>query len=281
VDNRKPAKRQLVALYKKLHKHHPHDLLPLETTLPEKLSAKSRDVYRIILTMILSRGTNDKTLSKNLDQLFRKYKNFKNLERVYRNKNGKRELQKILKDCEFGFNNPDKGGGGGRLWSLLECRFGRTGDKIDKHNIQRLENKHGYGPKFIRCLQAYWGGNKNVLPLDGAAFKALKCLGFYENCDVTTHNIDKARKDIEGELSNNHEISLIDFHEMLRYRGQLQNTSKEKIIIGWNTWRILCSNHRAEINKPRSRLLHFIKDEKMREKLREFYLNELQIGSYR
>jgi hypothetical protein len=71
--------REIIKLYQKLHSEHPHELLPLETSLPEELKFESRDKYRIILTMILSQRMGDLQLINCLVKLFSNYPNFESL----------------------------------------------------------------------------------------------------------------------------------------------------------------------------------------------------------
>jgi hypothetical protein len=54
---------------------------------------------------------------------------------------------------------------------------------------------------------------------------------------------DEIRRDIEGKLSGDAGISLIDFHELLRFAEQYSKAKSDKtkkdIVIGWNAWRLL------------------------------------------
>jgi hypothetical protein len=82
--------------------------------------------------------------------------------------------------------------------------------------------------------------------------KALHAKGYYER----DKNGSVARVDIESKLKDVADIFLIDFHELLRFRGQTGGRPPEhftkadiKVVIGWNAWRLLCSSKRAEITE--------------------------------
>jgi hypothetical protein len=130
----------------------------------------------------------------------------------------------------------------------------------------------GYGPKFTRALRAYHLGDRNVLPLDGKGFNALIGVGLY------AHNarIDQVRTDIENKLSGEKSIALIDFHELLRFRGQTGgrtckhfNNNDIKVIVGWNAWRLLCS---LECGKVTQNWIyeHLVRDKSIAQKLWNF-----------
>ncbi len=146
--------------------------------------------------------------------------------------------------------------------TFLNRYFAYWNKTITKRHINDLERPKptGFGPKFVRTLLAYCplGGDgpadNNVLPLDKPAFKALNdCLcrikGSYRYA-----GLDAARDDIEHKLGDDENISLIDFHELLRFRGQTDRKrygegAINKVILSWNAWRLLCSKERGEITK--------------------------------
>lgn len=235
----------LLNLYNKLNKEHPHELLPLETELAEELQYRSRDEFRIVMTMTLAPGTADLNLSKALGKLFKLHPNFQSLRPLSEEPE---EIREFLRDCGFGLNNPHRGGNGGRLLTLLFLYFNEWNRKITYHNIEDLEqhpNCRGFSSHSIRTLKAYHFGDRDVLPLDNPAFESLKeYLHPYSNCDI-----DYVRDDIENKLAGEKDISLIDFHELLRFSGQAKKKyAIEKIIVGWNAWRLLCSDERRKLN---------------------------------
>lgn len=244
----RPSKAALIREYHNLDSIHPHHLLRLETKLPSELRHESRDGYRIIMTMILSQRIDDKRLTEGLGTLFnnKMYPNFASLRYLQ-----KSQISPLLGGIGFGFNDPDRGGNGGRLWSLLCCYFGDWNGTITGRNIQELrDRKHGrgFGPAFVRKLEAYYLGNSQVLPLDTPAFRALQTMGLYKH----ETDVNEVRKDIEDKLRGEPGVSLIDFHEMLRFKEQTRGKSAQErhdIIIGWNAWRLLCSKRREAITK--------------------------------
>ncbi len=265
-----PSKALLLKVYHGLYKSHPHDLLPLETRLPEELRCTSRDQYRVIMTMILSQAIDDHRLSVCLGELFRRHPNFQNLKGLH-----DEQIRKLLGKseeggCGFGFNDPYGSGNGGRLSKLVVLYFNEWKEAITEQNIRDLDGHgSGFGPKFVRSLQAYCFGNSNMLPLDTPAFKFLQ-----QRCSLYTHcSIDYARNDIECKLCSEKNISLIDFHEMLRFEGQTKNRGRQKlndVVIGWNAWRLLCSNQRNKITEGWIRE-HLVKNDGMSKKLWDFY----------
>ena len=129
----------------------------------------------------------------------------------------------------------------------------------------------GYGDKVVRLLQAYCFGNRNVLPLDTPAFSCLREYGFYRDS-----NIYNARLDVEKKLYGVKGVSLVDFHELLRFRGQAGKThskrltaKQRKIIIGWNAWRLLPSLHREKLTQGWIRR-HLVKSEDLSAELLDY-----------
>lgn len=247
---------------------HPHELLPLESALPVELQYASRDHYRIILTMTLSASTSDFRLTRALQKLFNHYQDFLSLKNLQKD-----ELKDALATNGIGWNDPNRSGNGGRLWSLLTLYFGPRSQEITEPKILALKPliARGFGSKMRKVLQAYCFGNKNVFPMDRAAFNALKDFGFYEGWSK-----DKARDDVERKLPRFKSGTLIDFHEMLRFRkqvGQVQkgspNTKQREVIMGWNGWRLLCSSHRG-ISKPEWIYRHLVQDKQMARELFNF-----------
>jgi endonuclease III len=225
---------------------HPHELLPLETSLPQELQYPARDHYRTVLTMILSVRMADIRLTRALGKLFSQYPDFPSLQRL-----SPQQIKRVLKNAGVVLNNPGHNGNGARLWGFIKLYFGPWNKKITEQNIQTLQSLRvrGYGDKVVRLLQAYCFGNKNVLPLDTPAFDCLRKCGFYRDS-----NIYNARLDVEKKLGGLTGVSLIDFHELLRFRGQAGRThskkltdKQKKIIIGWNAWRLLPSVHREKL----------------------------------
>ena len=282
----KPDKNTLVNLYNNLYKEHPHHLLPLDTELPNELDVASRDQYRIILTMVLSERRDDYTLSTSLWRFFQKYPSFESL----RSLSKQQIIEKILAKehnggCGFGgYNKPHGGGNDDRLTTFLNRHFGVWKRNITRQHIRDLlrPKPTGFGPKFIRTLLAYCpldrGGSaeRNVLPLDNPAFKALndhmcRIKGGYKYTDL-----DDARGDIERKLRDEKNISLISFHELLRFKGQTEkNQDNERainrVIIGWNAWRILCSKEREKITKDRKWIYkNLVNNDEIAEKLWSF-----------
>jgi len=246
-----PDKKALLHVYQELHKKHPHDLLPLETALPKELQPENRDKYRTCMTMILSGGNSDKRLAICLGKLFRRHPDFESLRNL--NKNGVAGLLgKEPPGIGLGLQDPDKGGNGARLWSFLQSYSGPSWKEIvTEHNILSLCDKKGFKRgKFVRTLQAYCFGNRDVLPLDQRALDAIRDPLFPGYCDSSDEEI---RNDIETKLRGESGASLIDFHELLRFVEQDSRAktkrAKEDIIIGWNGWRVLCSLERARITQ--------------------------------
>lgn len=264
MGNSFPNKNSLVDAYRQLYKMHPHELLPLETELPPELRCEERDKYRIIMTMILAGGIGDKRLATCLGRLFKRYPDFESM----------RHLPPLLGGIGLAFGDPDRGGNGGRLRSFLECYFGVWGGRITEDDILTLYQKKGFGGgKFVRALQAYCCGNRDVLPLDMPALSALRDPLFPEYCNSSD---DEIRKDIEGKLRGETGVSLIDFHELLRFVEQYSRAKSDKtkkdIIIGWNAWRLLCSNEREQITKDWGWIYeHLVRDEGIAKELWLFY----------
>ena len=238
----------IVKLYHKLYAEHPHDLLPLETSLPKELKFDCRDQYRIILTMILSQRMGDLQLINCLVKLFSSYPDFESLKLL-----SQTQVRGVLSNTGFGFNDPRKQGNGARLWSLKEQYFGPWGRKVTQPLLQELtfRRARGFGLKFVRALQSYCFGNKEAFPLDGPAFRCLQEAGLYKDS-----RLDEARHDIEATLRDQDEVHMIDFHELLRFRGQAGivgtrslTQRQESVVRGWNGWRILCSNYRKNFNQ--------------------------------
>jgi hypothetical protein len=259
-----PDRDILVSLYHELKDKHPDDLLPLETELPSELQRQSRDQYCSVVTWVLSETSNDHNLSKALGRLFRRYPDFGALRFLSRQQIIERILSAENKGgCGFGgYNKPNGGGSDDRMTTFLSRYFEDWKMRITEQHIWDLENPKptGFGPELIRTLLAYCplGGNgsagRNVLPLDKPAFTALNdCL---RERGYRYRNKEDAREDIENKLSDEKGIPLIDFHELLRLRGQTSGRDREhlnssdcKMIIGWNTWRLLCSNERGNITE--------------------------------
>jgi hypothetical protein len=254
----------LTTLYHELKDEHPADLLPLETELPSELQRHSRDQYRIVMTMVLSERSNDNNLSEALGRLFHIYPDFGALQSLSRQQIVEGILSGVNKGgCGFGgYNKRNGGGSDDRMSTFLSRYFEDWKMRITKEHVWGLEKPKptGFGPKLIRTLLAYCplDGNgpagRNVLPLDNPAFRALShCL---RERGYQYRNEEEAREDIENNLSDEKGISLIDLHELLRFRGQTGgrdrehlNSSDFKVIIGWNTWRLLCSNKRGNITE--------------------------------
>jgi hypothetical protein len=268
-----PDKGALLKVYRQLYERHPHNLLPLETALPEELGPEPRDKYRIIMTMILSGAKSDKRLATCLGKLFKRHPDFESLRNL--NKQGVRELLgKEPPGIGLGLQDPDAGGNGARLWSFLECYFGPWSQTMTESNIRTLYDKRGFGGgKFVRALQAYCCGNKDVLPLDQRAFDALCDPLFPGYCDSSDEEI---RNDIESKLRGQSKVWLIDFHELLRFveqdsRAKSQQAKKD-IIIGWNAWRLLCSLERAKMTEDWI-YKHLVRDSGITHDLWDFFRN--------
>jgi len=269
VNQGSPSRQELLKIYDQLDKEmHRHYLLPLETRLPCELRYESRDEYRITMTMILSQGTKDKPLAKSLSKLFKRITNFDALRGLK-----KRDIEQLLHASGIGLWNADRGGNGGRLWSFVECYFGPRNEKITEANVLKLYQKRGFGGgKFVRLLQAYRFGNRNVIPLDTPALSALRDPLFPSYCNYSDAEI---RQDIESKLRSEPRVSLIDFHEMLRFLEQYYGKDKKEqddVIIGWNAWRLLCSNRREQITRDHTWIQsNLVKDPSLATEVWRFY----------
>jgi hypothetical protein len=172
-----------------------------------------------------------------------------------------------------GQQDPDVGGDGARLWSLLECYFGPWRETVTEPNIMTLYDKRGFGGgRFVRALQAYCCGNRDVMPLDERAFDALRDPLFPVYCDSTDEEI---RNDIENKFCGESSVPLIDFHESLRFfeqdRRAKTKQAKKDIIIGWNAWRLLCSPERTKITEDWI-YEHLVRDRYIAHDLWDFFL---------
>lgn len=260
-----PTKEELLKVYNGLDREvHEHDLLPLETRLPDELKVHSRDQYRIIMTMILCQQTADKPLTESLAKLFKSYPSFEELRHLEKN-----QIKETLSGMGFGVHNL-KSGNGARLWSLTQCYFKKWGETITKENIASLRSERGFGPHFVRLLQAYYLGDNTVIPLDGPALEALYDPLFPDYLNFTD---DEIREDIEHKLRGEDSVSLIDFHEMLRFARQyIDKRQPQEVIIGWNAWRLLCSQERDRITKDCKWIRdHLVKDDNLAKDLWNFY----------
>lgn len=237
----------LLDAYWRLHKKHPKHLLPLETKLPNQLKWESRDAYRIIMTMILSQRTDDHSLSVSLGKLFSAHPAIGSLRGLITWNDAK----DLLRGYGFKVDGPAEYNVD-RFWAFLRLYFNEWSGVIGADYIDTLKVKRGYGPKFTRTLSAYHLGDRNVLPLDGKAFDALRKVGLYAHAN--NNDIDRVRTDIEHKLNDEKSIRLIDFHELLRFKGQTDGKEAgskelEDIIVGWNAWRLLCSSCRESITE--------------------------------
>jgi len=261
------SKLDALNLYQKLNSEHPHHLLPLESSLPVELQYTSRDQYRIVLTMILSGGMSDYSLTRALKELFRRYPSFESLRNL-----SKAEVGTIL--SSVGRNDPDKTGNGARFWTLKKYYYGQWNKKITERNILKLRSPsgRGFGPKFIGTLQAYLLGNPNIFPMDGQARKALTQFGSYRYFKSD----DRVRRDIEVKLARRRNEAAIDFHELLRFRMQAGlvgegaiTYQQRKIVIGWNGWRLLCAKNRKTLT-PKWIYRNLVKNKQIAKELFEF-----------
>jgi hypothetical protein len=157
----------LLKLYRQLFAEHPHDTLPLETSLPLEFGFACRDQYRIIMTMTLSGSMGDLQLTVALARLFSRRRSFDEFRGIT-----KTELRNELKECGFGYNDPDRRGNGGRFWSLLQLYFGQWNKTIDQGKLSRIRAP-GFEPKFLPLLEAYAFGDSEAFRLDTPAFKTL------------------------------------------------------------------------------------------------------------
>jgi endonuclease III len=237
-----PGHKELLQCYRTLYTEHPHALLPLETALPEELQYPARDLYRTMLTMILSVRMADSRLALSLGKLFTGYPNFQSLNGVSQS-----QLHGILRAAGIVLNDPRRNGNGARLWGLLALYFGPWQQHITEQQLETLRSLQvrGFGEKVVRLLQAYCFGNATVLPLDTPAFQALQACGFYKGW-----KLDQARRDVEDKLRGVHGVALVNLHELLRFRGQAGHiqpnclTAKQRrIILGWHAWRLLLPTH--------------------------------------
>ncbi|MGB5925431.1 MAG: hypothetical protein WBH01_04980 [Dehalococcoidia bacterium] len=225
------------------------------------------------MTMILSGSTSDKKLTTCLGRLFKGHPDFETLRGL--SKQGVEELlRKKPLGIGLGLQSPDASANGARLWSFRECYFDSWERNITETNILKLRCRRGFGNgKFVRALQAYCCGNRDVLPLDKPALDALRDPLFPGYCNSSD---DEIREDIENKLRGESGVSLIDFHELLRFVEQYTRAkstqAKKNIIIGWNAWRLLCSECRAEITeKPEWIYKHLVKNESIAIELWYFY----------
>lgn len=261
-----PDRQKLIQAYNDLYHIHPHHVLPLETDLPQALQHESREPYRIVMTMILSLSISDKRLSVALGHLFKRYPSFESLRGINR------------EEVEHLFGGQENGGIGLglvqnnaiRLTGFLHSYFELWDKELTIRNISSLQNMNQFGPKIIETLEAYFLGNRNTFPLDNPAFREL-C-----NCDVFEDNInlDVARDHVIQQLSDVDGVTLINFHEMLRFLGQTKGKSLadvENVVIGWNAWRILCSSQRQSIDAYWIHKNLITKDETLSNKLWKFY----------
>jgi hypothetical protein len=182
-----PDRDTLVSLYHELKQKHLGDLLPLETELPSELQPHSRDQYRTVMTVVLPERSNDHNLSKALGKLFHIYPDFGALQFLSRQQIVERILSGESKGgCGFGgYNKPNGGGSDDRMSTFLSRYFEDWKMIITEQRVWDLEKPKptGFDSKFIRTLLAYCplDGNgpadRNVVPLDGPAFRALNdCL---------------------------------------------------------------------------------------------------------
>lgn len=263
-----PSKKELLEAYHRLDSNHPRHLLPLETRLPDELQYQRRDGYRLIMTMILSQRTDDYSLSVSLGKLFSAHPTLESL-RGLTTWNAAKDL---LRRHGFKVDGPAEYNVH-RFWALLRLCSGKWCGTIESDFVDTLKVERGYGPKFIRTLCAYHLGDRNILPLDGKGFDALRKAGLYAQ-DAT---INQVRTDIEHKLIGENSIALIDFHELLRFRAQTGGRTPEhfnnndmKVIIGWNAWRLLCSLERMKITEDWIHE-HLVKDNSIAKKLWDFF----------
>jgi hypothetical protein len=146
-----------------------------------------------------------------------------------------------------------------------------------------LYQKNGFkAGHFVKLLQAYYFDNNNVIPLDTPALNVLRDPLFPGYSNISDNQI---RKDIEGKLRGESGVSLIDFHEMLRFIGQTGgrdpkhfNSDDINVVVGWNAWRLLCSLEREEITKDWKWIYnHLVKNEGLAKDLWLFYRNVLDL----
>jgi len=261
-------RKALLKAYWQLHNIHPHHLLPLESVLADELRSEKRDKYRTIMTMILAPGTGDKKLSECLGRLFKIHPSFDSLRDLEESQ--VRRLLGPTKDGGIGLGNP-QGRNSARFIAVQSGYFGIWKETTTPENTQALVVKEGFGPKTVRLLDAYCWGNRDVFPLDQPALRALRTAGLYEEGS----DIDKVRSDVETKLAGQKGVSLIDFHEMLRFIEQSSGKSKKGergIIVGWNAWRLLCSKEQERITRDWRWLYdNLVKDEDIAKELWRFY----------
>ena len=228
----------LLKLYRELFAEHPHDTLPLETSLPREIRFACRDQYRIIMTMILSGSMGDLQLTEALARLFSRRRSFNQFRGITNT-----ELRNELKECGFGYNDPD------RAWKrraasgvYFNLYFGRWNEDRRRTEMLSRIRARGFGPKFQPLLEAYAFGDSDAFPLDTPAFRTLKSFGFY-----TRGTLDEAREDVSNKLRDCSDLKLIDFHELIAVSVAMQRRSdgtrlsrrQQNVIMGWNGWRIL------------------------------------------
>ena len=265
MNNKSSSKKELLEAYHRLDSNHPHDLLLLETRLPQELQYQRRDGYRIIVTMILSQRIGDYRLSASLGELFGDYPALESLCDLTTWK----AVKDLLRRYGFQVDGPAEYNVD-RLWTFLRYYCRNWNRKIGADYINTLKVERGYGPKSTRALRAYHLGERNVLPLDGKGLYALTKVGLYSH----DAGINGVRADIENKLSGEKSIYLIDFHELLRFRGQTDGKEAgsrqlEEVIVGWNAWRVLCSLERAKITEDWI-YKHLIKDKSIAQQLWQF-----------
>jgi len=185
--------------------------------------------------MILSGAMDDLRLTYSMNRFFEEYEDLRSLQGIR-----DQDVESVLRRFGIGRN---KTGNGLRLRSLLHIR--PWSKPFEMKDVATLGS--GFGNKFRKVLLAYAFGNRNEFPLDNPAFYALQELGFYTH--LKSGQIDDVRTDIERKIQRIHEMALIDFHELLRFRKQAgritkgQTTRHQKdVILGWNGWRVLCSS---------------------------------------
>ncbi|MCK4245430.1 MAG: hypothetical protein KAX20_07385, partial [Candidatus Omnitrophica bacterium] len=226
---------------------------------------------------ILSERSDDLRLSAALGRLFRLYSNWGDLQGWSKQEIITGILGSVSRGgCGFGGYNKRHGGGNDdRLHSFLNMYFSAWGQAMTEQSINDLEKLppgSGFGPKSVRTLRAYCFGDRRVLPLDRPAFRFLQ-----QHCSLYTRcTIDQARSHIESMISSEEGVSLIDFHELLRFRGQTEGKTVggkelEDVIVGWNAWRLLCSDQRDKITKDWM-YQNLVKNKDIANRLWDFYL---------
>jgi len=259
---------QFKELYNRLRNGHPSDILPLESQLPTILRYNQRDNYRTIVTMILSQGTDDWSLSRSLGKFFQKYRNIDDFHEV----KDQSELEAILTKHGFKANdgrgktyNPE------RLWHLIKNqRTNHNGLSAFVKSLPPSGYGNGYGEKMVRALKAYVIGERNLLPLDTPGFEVFEQ-------ELSCSSVNQARSDIESCLSEDPDVILIDFHELLRFEGQtvlkkkkLGDRKYDEIIKGWNAWRMLCARDNSKFDEKWIRN-NLVKDDRLAKEIWAFY----------